>query len=130
MYVNVHPTWNHPRGQEANPDHLSFLPALSPYSNATRPFHAVDTVLTLLPSRFMFHFEFEHATMKLHHYDIFSGCADKNPVWIETVEGLGNACDLMTKIAAESPGRSFVFCPRSHALRGSINTLIDLKRFR
>jgi hypothetical protein len=61
--------------------------------------------------------------MKLPQYDIFSGCADKDALWIETVEGLGNAYDLMTKIAAESPGRYFVFCPRSHAIRGSINTL-------
>ena len=36
-------------------------------------------------------------------FDIFSGRVDKDAVWVETVEGLGNAYELMTKVAAEAP---------------------------
>jgi len=55
-------------------------------------------------------------------YDIFSGRVDKKAVWIETVEGLGNAYELMTKIAAETPGLYFIFCSRTGTVCGSINT--------
>ena len=55
-------------------------------------------------------------------YDIFSGRVDKNAVWIETVEGLGNAYELMTKIAAETLGPYFIFCSRTGTVCGSINT--------
>lgn len=55
-------------------------------------------------------------------YEILSGRVDINAVWIETVEGLGNAYELMTKIAAETPGPYFIFCSRTRTLCGSINT--------
>jgi hypothetical protein len=55
-------------------------------------------------------------------YEVFSGRVDKKAVWIETVEGLGNAYELMTKIAAETPGPYFIFCSRTRTLCGSINT--------
>lgn len=62
------------------------------------------------------------ALVPMPTYEIFSGRVDKNAVWIETVEGLGNAYELMTKIAAETPGPYFIFCSRTHTLCGSINT--------
>jgi hypothetical protein len=55
-------------------------------------------------------------------YGIFSGRVYKNAVWIAAIEGLGNAYELMTRIAAETPGPYFVFCPRTHTVRGSIDT--------
>jgi len=55
-------------------------------------------------------------------YEIFSGRVAKNAVWIETVEGLGNAYESMTKIASETPGTYFIFCSRTRTLCGSIDT--------
>jgi hypothetical protein len=66
----------------------------------------------------------EKGSMPVPAYDIFSGRVDKSAVWIETVEGLGNAYELMTKIAAETPGPYFIFCSRTHTVCGSINTSI------
>jgi hypothetical protein len=45
-------------------------------------------------------------------FDIFSGGVDKSWVLIETVEGLGNAYERMTKIAARKPGPCFIFSQR------------------
>ena len=55
-------------------------------------------------------------------FDIFSGRVDKDAVWVETVEGLGNAYELMTKVAAEAPGPYFIVSRKTHTIRGSINT--------
>jgi hypothetical protein len=55
-------------------------------------------------------------------YDIFAGRIDREATWIEAVEGLGNAYELMTKIAAQNPGPYFVACSRTHRICGSINT--------
>ena len=60
--------------------------------------------------------------MPVPTFDIFSGRVDKNAIWIEAVEGLGNAYELMTKLAAQTPGPYFVFCTRTHTVRGSIDT--------
>lgn len=60
--------------------------------------------------------------MPVPTYDIFAGRVDKDATWIEAVEGLGNAYELMTRIAAETPGPYFVFCSRTHRICGSINT--------
>jgi hypothetical protein len=62
------------------------------------------------------------APVSMPTYEIFSGRIDKNAVCVETVEGLGNAYELMTKIAAETPGPYFIFCSRTQRLCGSINT--------
>jgi hypothetical protein len=62
------------------------------------------------------------APLPLPTFEIFSGRVDKNAIWIETIEGIGNAYELMTKIAAETPGPYFIFCSRSRTLCGSINT--------
>jgi hypothetical protein len=55
-------------------------------------------------------------------FDIFSGRVDKSAIWVETVDGFGNAYELMTKLAAREPGRYFIISRDSHVIRGSINT--------
>lgn len=42
-------------------------------------------------------------------YDIFSGGPAEFPMWLETVAGLSNARERMEIIAAEKPGRYFIF---------------------
>jgi hypothetical protein len=43
-------------------------------------------------------------------FDIFSGrLEDGNALWVEAVEGVTNAADRMKQLAAERPGRYFVF---------------------
>ena len=55
-------------------------------------------------------------------FDIFSGSVDKDAIWIEAVEGLGNAKDRMDELAAKSPGKYFVFCSFSHTVMAVTNT--------
>lgn len=54
-------------------------------------------------------------------FDIFSGRVNSDVVWIEAVEGLGNAYARMTKIAAEKPGTYFIVYKASQ-ICGSIDT--------
>ena len=61
-------------------------------------------------------------------FDIFSGQIDKNASRIETIEGLGNAYELMTKLAERSPGSYFIRDSRTHIIRGSIDTSIRPQR--
>jgi len=43
-------------------------------------------------------------------FDIFSGAADENDgLWIEAIEGLSRAHQRMGQIAAEKPGKYFLF---------------------
>jgi len=49
-------------------------------------------------------------------FDIFSGRQDKDAVWIEAVEGLAQARGRLEQIAAEKPGRYFLFSSTSHAV--------------
>ncbi|MGB7493844.1 MAG: hypothetical protein WBR26_24060 [Candidatus Acidiferrum sp.] len=60
--------------------------------------------------------------MKVPTYEIFSGRLDKNALWIESVEGLGNAYQRMTELADQVPGSYFIFCIQTHTICGSINT--------
>jgi hypothetical protein len=55
-------------------------------------------------------------------FDIFWGRIDRAAVRVETVEGLGNAYELMTKIAAEDPGPYFILSLDTYTVRGSIDT--------
>jgi hypothetical protein len=55
-------------------------------------------------------------------YDIFSGRRDQNPLWLQSVEGLEQACDAMRQQAALSPGPYFVFCAASQAILAAIDT--------
>lgn len=69
-------------------------------------------------ARGLFHVSLER-TLKL---DIFSGAIDKNPLWLERVEGLENAKRRMEEMATESPGGYFVFCDFSHTVIALIDT--------
>jgi hypothetical protein len=56
------------------------------------------------------------------NFDIFSGVPDKNAVWVECVRGLSNARERMGQIAAEKPGRYFLFSLQSHSVLARIET--------
>ena len=56
-------------------------------------------------------------------FEIFSGrFGEEDALWIETVEGLGNASDRMHALAKEKPGPYFVFHVISHQVLGSVDT--------
>ena len=62
--------------------------------------------------------------MQVPTFDIFYGSPrNKQAIWLETVEGLGMAYELMKEIAAQSPGHYFIFDRRTHTILGSTNTL-------
>ena len=55
-------------------------------------------------------------------YDIYSGRIHDNPTLLDSVYGLGNAYELMTKIATKTPGRYFIACARTSIVQGTIDT--------
>jgi hypothetical protein len=61
--------------------------------------------------------------MNIPKYDIFSGKDYKDAVWLESVEGLGNASDRMREIARATPGAYFVFSKETRKILASIDTL-------
>jgi CheY-like chemotaxis protein len=61
--------------------------------------------------------------MRVPMFEVFSGhFASGFAVWIETVEGLGNAADLMKNLAAENPGPYFVFSTEKRMVMAAIDT--------
>ena len=48
-------------------------------------------------------------SVRLPKFDIFAGAPDRDAVWLCAVEGLANAKEHMERIAAEKPGRYFIF---------------------
>ena len=65
--------------------------------------------------------------MREPSFDIFSGTPDRNPVWLEAVEGLSNARARMHEIAAKTPGQYFVFSTDSQAVVARTETLKKAK---
>jgi hypothetical protein len=55
-------------------------------------------------------------------YDIFSGSRDHEPIWLESVDGLENACQKMRDRASNDPGPYFVFCVATQAVLAVVNT--------
>jgi hypothetical protein len=55
-------------------------------------------------------------------FHIFWGRVHRTAVRVETIEGFGNAYELMTKIAAQDPGPYFIVSEDTRIVRGSINT--------
>jgi hypothetical protein len=55
-------------------------------------------------------------------FDIFSGTPDKDAVWVECVLGLSNARGRMEQIAAQKPGRYFLFSLLSHSVLSKTET--------
>jgi hypothetical protein len=60
--------------------------------------------------------------MKVPRYHIFSGLRDKNAMWLEYVDGLGNAYERMKELARQNPGPYFVFSAETHEVLASIDT--------
>ena len=55
-------------------------------------------------------------------FDIFAGAPDKSAVWVCGVAGLANARETMEQIAAERPGRYFIFHAADHNVLSQIET--------
>ena len=50
--------------------------------------------------------------MKEPTFDIFSRRSDNEAIWIQAVQGLSKARERMEQIAAQNPGKYFLFSPR------------------
>ena len=55
-------------------------------------------------------------------FDIFSGKPEKDPLWLETVEGFAQARERMDLIAAQRPGRYFLFSTQAQAVLAETET--------
>jgi hypothetical protein len=55
-------------------------------------------------------------------YDVYSGRINNNPTWLESVRGLGNAYELMTRLATKSPGPYFIARANTKVVQGTIDT--------
>jgi hypothetical protein len=58
-------------------------------------------------------------------FDIFSGELEKDATWLEAVQGLGSAKERMKQIAAERPGKYFIFCLADSSVLESMDTLAN-----
>jgi hypothetical protein len=58
-------------------------------------------------------------------FDIFSGGPNKDPIWIETVEGLSNARDRLERIAGQKPGQYFLFSFHSQTVVTRVETFAN-----
>jgi len=55
-------------------------------------------------------------------YEIFSGSRNKDPMWLESVEGLRAARERIKEKATATPGEFFVFCTKTYTVVASIDT--------
>lgn len=55
-------------------------------------------------------------------FDIFSGAEDENGLWVEAIEGLAGAHRRMWQIAAENPGRYFLFSSTDQSVLTRVDT--------
>jgi hypothetical protein len=60
--------------------------------------------------------------MKEPTFDIFSGGPDKDPIWIETVEGFSEARERMHQLAAAKPGSYFLYSVQSQSVLARAET--------
>jgi hypothetical protein len=60
-------------------------------------------------------------------FDIFSGTSDKDARWLESIEGLLQARNRMTHIAAVRPGEYFLYSPESHTILAKSSTAKSLQ---
>jgi hypothetical protein len=60
--------------------------------------------------------------MKEPTFDIFSGVPDDGDCWVEAVEGLANARQRMGVIAAQNPGKYFLFSSGSQSVLAHTET--------
>jgi hypothetical protein len=54
-------------------------------------------------------------------FDIFSGTPEGDGLWVEAVEGLSNARQRMGQIAAQEPGKYFLFSRSSRSILARTN---------
>ena len=55
-------------------------------------------------------------------YDVFAGEPGKDALWVQAVAGLENAQQRMRQIAAEKPGKYFLFCAAEDAVISQIES--------
>jgi hypothetical protein len=55
-------------------------------------------------------------------FDIFSGAPEENGWWVEAVEGLTSARQRMGQIAAEKPGKYFLFSDTDQSILTQLET--------
>jgi hypothetical protein len=55
-------------------------------------------------------------------FDIFSGAADENGLWVEAIAGFSNAQRRMGQIAAEKPGKYFLFSSTDQSILTRVDT--------
>jgi hypothetical protein len=67
-------------------------------------------------------FTLRAGAMDIETYDIFSGRTDKQPLWIESVEGLDAAKQRMHDFAACTPGPYFVYRVSTQAVLAFTDT--------
>lgn len=63
-------------------------------------------------------------------FDIFSGAPDRNAAWVCAVRGLANAKERMDEIAAERPGRYFLFYAPDRSILAQTETFAKPERRR
>jgi len=63
--------------------------------------------------------------MRVPTFHVFSGFRDKDPLWLDSVEGLGTANERMEQLAAEKPGPYFIFSTDTYNVLASIDTSIE-----
>ncbi len=56
-------------------------------------------------------------------FDIFSGAPEEHGLWIEAVEGLSKARERMGQMAAQTPGKYFLFSGGSQSILSRIQSL-------
>jgi len=55
-------------------------------------------------------------------FDIFSGSPEENGLWVEAIAGLSNARQRMGQIAAEKPGKYFLFSSTDQSILTRLET--------
>lgn len=60
--------------------------------------------------------------MRVQEYDVFTGHFDRDPLWLDRIEGLDAAYLRMTERAADSPGPYFIFCTESNSVIATVDT--------
>jgi hypothetical protein len=61
-------------------------------------------------------------------FDIFAGTRDNDARWIEAVEGLANANKRMQELAAQNPGKYFIFYTGTHTVVANIETFAEQEK--
>jgi hypothetical protein len=55
-------------------------------------------------------------------FDIFSGAPEEHGSWVEAIEGLSSARHRMSQIAAEKPGKYFLFSSTDELILTRLDT--------